>query len=184
MDYQERIINHYVKIWNAEPKFHFWSLGPAEELPYDFRVLEFAPTQMRTMWTYATCCMSQSNDANKIELHIFSSKQNTGLIELLTVVAHYHRTGSKLDLNHTVNFGRAWQDDSNCEFGFISLPYLDGPAVENMSTMENSSLKCYWLIPITKAEVEYKKKQGVEALELLFEEKEIDYLNVQRSSLI
>jgi hypothetical protein len=37
---------------------------------------------------------------------------------------------------------------------------------------------------ITKQERDYKIEQGWEALEQLFEDKEVDYLNPQRKSLV
>ena len=40
------------------------------------------------------------------------------------------------------------------------------------------------LIPITAAERNYKKENGVEALETLFEEHSLDYLNPSRASLV
>ena len=185
MDYQDSIIRHYENNWNTSPKIYYWDKGPSNELPYDFRVLEFSPNKERKMWTYATCCMSQKHDKEMIELHIFSAKQDDTLIELLTAIAHYHRTSSHLGLNHSVNFGRPWQDNSKCEYGFISLPYMDGPKLENLKIEENHSfLKCYWLIPITKAEVEYKKEYGVAALENLFEEKKFNYLDSKRLSVV
>ena len=41
-----------------------------------------------------------------------------------------------------------------------------------------------WLIPITANERDYKKEYGVEALETLFEENSLDYLNPLRASLV
>ena len=139
------------------------------------------------MWTYATCCMSQQSDPNKIELHIFSSKKDTSIIELLTVTAHYHRTAHLLGLNHTVNFGRPWQDSSKCEYGLISLPYVDGPELENYELSDggiNYIIKFYWLIPVTESEISFKKKFGIEQLELKFDDEGLDYLNANRKSLI
>jgi hypothetical protein len=40
-----------------------------------------------------------------------------------------------------------------------------------------------WLIPITKAEREFKKAQGLEALEALFEKKQFNYLDPARPSV-
>ncbi len=126
--------------------------------------------------------MSDLDDENSIELHLFSNKRDESIIELLTTVAYYHKNSNKLNLWHTVNFGRGWQDNSLCEYGLISLPYLHGPYLENMY-LDHKKEKCvkfYWLIPITKAEVEYKKEFGMEALEHLFEEHSFNYLNPNR----
>ena len=82
------------------------------------------------MWTYATICMSQPDDADCLELHMFAPKLNDRMAELLVATAHYHRTGQSLGLGHSVNFGMPWWDGSSCDRGLISLPYLDGPKLE------------------------------------------------------
>lgn len=135
------------------------------------------------MWTYATCGMSQNDDNEGMELHVFSSMQNVGLIELLTTIVFYHRIEKNLGLNHTVNFGRPWQDNSKCTHGFISLPYLDGPQLENM-IYAGKPIKFYWLIPITTDELEFKKANGTEALEARFDSTNFNYLDNNRSSVI
>lgn len=183
MDYQTKIKLHYSKVWEVEPKIYYFDKGPSNELPHNFRVLEFPPHKNRKMWAYATCCMSQEMDNLGLELHMFSSKKDTEIIELLTIVAHFHRTEHNLGLNHTVNFGRPWQDESKCNFGFISLPFIDGPLLENMQ-YHSQTIKFYWLIPITKAEVEFKKENGTEALENAFEKANFNYLNPNRRSVI
>ena len=183
MDYQDSIKAHYKASWINEPNIYYLDKGPAHELPYNFRILEFQPNSITDMWIYATCCMSQEEDISGIELHLFSSKQDNTIIELLTATAHYHRTGKHLDLGHTINFGRPWQAYSSCNYGFISLPYIDGPKLENM-IYHNKTTKCYWLIPITHAEMEYKKAYGIEALEQKFEEKSFNYLDANRLSVV
>ena len=45
MDYQDSIKSHYKSNWQIEPNICYWDKGPANELPYDFRILEFPPTK-------------------------------------------------------------------------------------------------------------------------------------------
>ena len=182
-NYQTDIINHYEKIFHQNVKIHIWDKGPYEKLPNDFRVLEIPPTETKTMWTYATCCMSQPEDSIRVELHIYSSKKEESIIELLTALAFYHRVTNKIGLNHTVYFGRPWQDSSKCEYGFVSLPYIDGPTLEDFNS-PNGLIKFYWLLPVTEAEVNYKKKFGTEALESKFDEPAFNYIDPNRASVI
>ncbi len=185
MDYQNSIIQHYTGFWKKNPSFYYWSEGPVTDLSPVFRVLEFPPNDIHKMWTYATCCMSNMNDPNPVELHLFSSVQDTSLTELLTIVAHYHKTGSPINLDHTINFGRPWQNRSKCEYGLVSLPYLDGPELENFELSDKQkTVKFYWLIPITKNEVEFKKLNGIEQLEQEFDNKEFNYLDPLRESVV
>jgi hypothetical protein len=184
MTYQEKIINHYQRTWQNKYSLYLLDKGPINRLPLDFRVLEFPPSEKRNMWTYATCCMSNKEDTSPIELHIFSSFRDEGLIELLTAVTFFHRNTSLLGLNHTVNFGKSWQKESLCKYGFISLPFLDGPELEDLHLKyENKMVKFYWLIPVTEREVNFKISNGVVALEEEFD-KGLDYLNHTRESLV
>lgn len=184
MNYEEIITDHYCNTWNNKPSILKWKLGPVNELPNNFRILEFSPNNNRKMWTYATCGMSQKNDSSKIELHIFSDKQDPKIAELLTSIVHYHRNDNSLNLNHSINFGKPWQDNSPLQYGFISLPYLDGPELEILNLKKDGMVKFYWLIPISKKEALYKKKYGADSLEDLFEKKQLNYLNPQRKELV
>ena len=181
--HKERVISHYESCWAARGTEVPPPEGRRHELPADFTVLEFAPRDDRRMWTYATCCMSQPTDSRPLELHIFSPYQSAEPVEILTAVAHYHRTGSPLDLGHTVNFGKPWINESECEYGLISLPYLDGPKLENLTLPDGTVVKFYWLIPVTRQEVEYKKAHGLDALEERFEEAGFNYLDPHRPSV-
>jgi hypothetical protein len=173
---------HYEAFWGPATAVVAWPAGPAAELPPDFHVLEFPPGT-RKRWTYATCCMSQPSDAKGIELHLLSPVQHGGHIELLTAVAHYHRTGRSIGLGHTVNFGRPWFPNSACDHGLLSLPYLDGPALERCE-LPGETVHCLWLIPITAAEVEFAVAGGLERLEQRFEAGKLDYLDPERRSLV
>ncbi len=105
------------------------------------------------------------------------------IVELLVVTAHYHRTSEPLDLWHTVKFGRPWLQGSTCSHGLVSLSYLDGPSLEDL-TFQNKSIKFYWLIPISSLEVQYKVEHGIEALETAFEIASLNYIDLMRSSVV
>lgn len=183
LDYKKYIIEHYVSVWGDIFQTRTWEKGPASDLGEDFCVLEFAPTESRNMWTYATCGMSNYENEHKVEIHLLSLDKDESHVELLTAIAHYHNFGHQLGLWDTVNFGRPWENGSNCSYGFISLPYLDGPGLETLNLKEFKSVKFYWLIPVTESEVDFKKKYGVERLEESFEENHFNYLDPRRKSL-
>jgi hypothetical protein len=185
LESSQSIASHYISCWQNQPAIKRLDRGPFWELPTSFCVLEFAPTSSREIWTYATCGMAQPSDNEPLELHLFSRHQDDLHVELLTVVAHFHRTANPLHLGDTVNFGRPWMLGSACEYGLISLPYLDGPALENFRSAQfQNTVRFLWLIPITRAEREYKIAQGIEALEQRFEHAALNYIDPSRRSVI
>ena len=182
MDYSQDIRKHYSEFW-GEFTEHKFIRGPINELPVGFKILKFFPNNKRNMWTYATCGMSNNSDVNAIEIHMFSSVEHDFLIELLTIIAHYHVTGGNLGMGHTINFGCPWYKESNLEYGLLSLPYLDGPVFENYN-IESRIIQFLWLIPITENEKNYKKQEGLEASEQKFEEVKFNYLDPYRESVV
>jgi hypothetical protein len=129
--------------------------------------------------------MSQPNDESPTELHLFAGSQSVEHVELLTVIAHYNRTGSRINCGDSVNFGRPWIKGATSNFGLISRPYLDGPNLETLKDPDIGRLiHCLWLVPITQTEVEYKKLHGTAALEQKLEEAGFNYLDAHRQSVI
>ena len=177
------IAEHYDRCWRSRGEAWQWLKGPHDDLPSGFTVLRIAPSPSRAMWTYATVCMSQESDDAGLELHLFSPVATPAHVELLTVIAHYHRTWAELGCGHTVNFGRPWLPGSACTHGLISLPYLDGPTLELLER-DGRTIRFLWLIPITVEEVAFKKERGLEALERRFEEAGVDYLDPLRRSVV
>ena len=182
--YCDVVAAHYERVWGRVATKRELEKGPTGELPEGFCILEFSPDQRRDMWTYATCGMATTADEDPMELHLFSPVQAEELVELLTVVAHYHRTGARLSVGHTVNFGRPWLPGSRCMFGLISLPYLDGPDLEVLRIRPlRRDVRCLWLIPITAREVEFKKQRGIQALEDLFQGLNVNYVDPLRADV-
>ncbi len=175
---------HYQRAWSTIDMVHCLldkeDIRPGME---GFSVLEIPPHGSMLLWTYATCGMSKPEDKAPLELHLYSRTQDEGHIELLTAIANYHITGAPLGLWHTVNFGRPWMPGSQCDYGFISLPYLDGPRLE-VRELGPVTVRFLWLIPMTFAEREYKREHGAEALEALFDQGGFDYSDPARPSLV
>lgn len=183
-EYTVKLKQHFETYFGATGKPLMLDKGPKEKLHPDFFVLELPPNKRHSMFCYCTVGMSADRlDDNKIELVVYAPKPDISLVELLTYCASYHRNKLPLNIHHTVNIGQPWLDDSKCDHAFISLPYLDGDDLE-LFNFEGNSIHCYWLIPITEKERDYKIENGCEALEQLFEERQLDYLNPNRSCLV
>jgi hypothetical protein len=157
--------------------------GPMKQAVADFRVLKFQLSSKRRLLTFATRGMSDMSDAEKLECFIFSPEPDNSLCELLTVLAWYHRTGARLGLGHTVNFGRPWLPQSLCSYGLFSLPYLDGPELEWLDS-DGIETRFLWLIPITLQERDFKMRFGLDALESRFESAQFDFGNPYRQSIV
>lgn len=184
IDYCEALVKHYEKHFQMSGNIKKLRKGPIEKLNPEFFILEIPPNIRFAAWTYLTVGMSLNrNDENLIECFVYSPVQSDRMVELLTINASFHKNVSALNLHHTVNIGETWFNESICDHGFISQPYLDGEEFENFA-YKNNVFKIYWFIPISEPERDYKVKYGCEALEVLFEENELDYLNPERKSLV
>jgi len=180
--YTEDIISHYERHWSQAVEQLRLDTGPIHQLPADFHIGIYERTSK--MFAFATVSMSLASDESRLELHTLAnhpSLQKAAIVEVMTSVAHYHRTGRALGVGHTVNLGRGIIPGSACEYGLISLPYLDGP---NLEWMDEPRVRFLWLVPITAREVSYKKEHGLEALETRFEESRFDYLDPFRDSVV
>ncbi len=134
LDWTDAIRCHYEKHWKVPGKVSSLPPGPIGQVLPSFKVLEFPRHPGRSLWTYATVGMSLPSDERHIELHMFTQIRSESNAMLLAMAAYYHRTGEQLGLWHTVNFGCPWLALSECTCGLISLPYLDGPALEDLET--------------------------------------------------
>jgi hypothetical protein len=167
--YIETLRQHYETYFGKTGKQLKLDYGPTEKLHADFHILELTPNDRHSTFCYCTVGMSVDRvDENLIELVLYSPRPDNSIIELLTFCASYHRNKLPLNIHHTVNIGQPWLDSSKCAHGFISLPYLDGEQLE-LFNFDRHTIHCYWFIPITEKEPNYKIENGCEALERLFE---------------
>ncbi|MFJ8035988.1 suppressor of fused domain protein [Streptomyces sp. NPDC096032] len=79
--------------------------------------------------------------------------------------------------------GRGWMTP-RCDHYLISLPYPYGPDFEVCAWDETAHARILWLLPITKAEKDYRREQGLEELESLFDERAINPVDPQRPSVV
>jgi hypothetical protein len=178
MTYYEALEKHYESRWGAAIEKAAPPSGPRTgDFDPNFRVLVFKGAGW---WRYATCGMATK--AGPLELHLVARDPDPRHVEMLAITAHYHLSAT-LGIGQTVNFGRPWLPGSTCDHGLISTPHLDGPKLENFAVNEYSA-KCLWLVPITKAERNFKKRHGLEALEHRFDQVKPDYLRAVRSSVV
>jgi len=182
--YTDELRRHYESFYGVGGDKVTWDIGPTHKLHPEFFILELGPSKRHQMWTYATVGMSlDRDDENLIELITYSRERDKSRIELLTVSASFHRNFAPLNLHHTVVVGQLKDSNTTCDHGFISIPYIEGEELEIIN-INGQQIHCYWFIPITEKEKNFKIEFGCDALEDLFEGKQFDYLDKDRKSLV
>jgi hypothetical protein len=182
--YNTALEQHYDSIWHCHDNLKLFDAGGRiKTINQDFKILEIMPDTARPVWTYATLGMAGEDGDADIELHVFSDIKNIRWVEILESIAYFHLTEVRFGISHTVNFGVEVIKGSDLTHGLISLPYIDGPKLQDFS-YGIQKVSCFWLIPITESELQYKKKYGLEELERLFEKSAFSYSDPMRSSVI
>ncbi|PKW05985.1 Suppressor of fused protein (SUFU) [Streptomyces sp. 1222.5] len=162
--------------------------GPIAERVPDFRVFRVHPNRPGGWWVYVTsgCWAATQQDGHGTEFFLAAPRDEWLNLESVSMNAYYHcgPNHQRLDVGHTVPIGRPWLDDSRCDHYLISLPYPYGPDYEVCAWDDTAHARILWLLPITKAEKDYRREQGLEALESLFDERAIDPVDPQRPSVV
>ncbi|KPI23607.1 hypothetical protein OV320_0554 [Actinobacteria bacterium OV320] len=150
-------------------------LGPERrDAAPDLRVLVVGPGPRSDSWAYVTagCWAAMEKDGHGLEFVMTAHVRDRRFIELMAMIAYYHCGGHQLDLEHSMPIGEPWVPGSTCDHLLISLPYLHGPDLEHCPVPEGHA-RILWTLPVTTAEIEFRRRHGHEALEQLFDEAEI-----------
>ncbi|MEU4040138.1 suppressor of fused domain protein [Streptomyces collinus] len=134
------------------------------------RVLVVAPGPRSDSWAYVTagCWASAAHDGHGLEFVMTTHVRDQRFIELMAMIAYYHCGGHRLDLEHSMPIGEPWVPGSSCDHVLISLPYLHGPDLEHCPLPQGHA-RILWALPVTTAEIEFRRRHGHEALEQLFD---------------
>jgi hypothetical protein len=166
----------------------FWKVGPILKTLPQFKVFEIEPGPKNNLWTYVSSGAQQASPSEGLlEFMIIAPSKNARHVELLAMTAYYHADPQRrLGLGHTFPIGESWLPGSRCDHFLVSLPYPYGPELETWQTPDEPYCHGHilWLLPITRAEREYKVLQGLEALEQRFEQMGIEYWQVDRKSVV
>jgi len=99
------------------------------------------------------------------------------------MVANLHADARyRLKVGSTVSIGRPWMEGAVADHLLVSLPYPYGPALERCELGERH-IRYLWLVPITAAEANLARSQGLEALERLLERGDVNVVSPKRRSL-
>jgi hypothetical protein len=166
-----------------------WTLPPGKPTNIrNFRVLELEPTDRTepTLYVSNGMWLVPTNEEARYEFIIFAPKKNAAHIETLNMLSSFHEAENFVVApGEIINLGRPWTDSSSCDHLLVSLPYLLGPEFEFCDVLNGELyIRFLWLMPITEKEAEYGRKFGIEKLEAIFENNEIDVLNFSRKSCV
>ena len=184
----EEIRKHYQRVWGASrvSDVH-WTPGPlASRLP-SLHIAKVEPSPAEPFWTYATIGAWEASRDEKHNLEFVAVARTDAPIVLIRLgqIAFYHAGGpeSRLGIGHTVPIGEGWTDGSPLDHFLVSLPYLWGPRLEDC-VLSDRHIQVLWVLPIHDSERQYIADRGLDALERLFEERAIDYLDPFRPAVV
>ena len=162
-----------------------WTEGPVAQQMPGLRIVAMEPPT-RKPWVYVTVGASDINHGASYGTEFFLLRSfERHHVELLSLVTYLHRDSAHhLSVGHTMNLGRPWEAKSKCDRLLVSLPYVTGPSFEYLHVSESKHVRFLWIIPITPAEESYRHQLGLDALEKLFEERAIDFVDPKRPSVV
>jgi hypothetical protein len=161
--------------------------GPIHENVPNLHIIRLSPAADEEGWLYVTAGLWDAiqREGHGLEFILLAPQASDVHTETLTMVAFYHATGGEyeLDLGHTMPIGRPWLPGATCDHLLVSLPYPWGPDLEECP-LSGGHARILWLLPITKAERDFKVANGLEALEQRLEAEAIIPADPQRASVI
>lgn len=179
------IREHVERFWPDQSHEEFsWELGPIEDQVPGFRVRRVAPLGPSEPWVYLTIGASSVAEGGAKEFFLLAPSESPRHIETLAMVASFHADSRyTLQLGNTIDIGRPWAEGSAADHLLVSLPYPYGPALE-ICEISEPTVQILWLVPVTKAEVNFAAANGVEELEQLLDASGIDVASSTRRSLV
>jgi hypothetical protein len=182
------ILDHYRRFWGRArvEEVHWTPEHMASRLP-DFHIAKIRPPEPNGMWVFATigAWRATAADDHGLEFVAVARSEAAAVLNRLAMTAYYHAgpPENRLGVGHTVSIGEGWIDGSPLEALLVSLPYLWGPKLEHCQ-LPDRHIQVVWLIPISEAERDYVRLNGVDALEQRFEDTSFDYLDPFRPSVV
>ena len=161
-----------------------WTTGPLLQILPDFKVVAVAPGPKCNLWTYLSLGAWEIAHCptHRHEFFIIAEEPDPSHVETLAMLTYYHRN-HRLGLGHTLPNGRPWLPESTLDHFLISLPYTFGPDLEEFA-FRDVEVQVLWALPITESEKRFRHDKGLEDLEVLFEENELDYWNPLRAPVV
>jgi hypothetical protein len=160
------------RVYSRVPTYHLIVVRPAE--PGDG-------------WLYVTsgCWAATQREGHGIEFIVWGTEDRAEhrWAQMMTAWYHSGPPTDRLGLGHTLPIGEPWLPGSRCDHLLVSLPYPWGPDLE-ICDWPGGHIQLLWLLPITRAERDFKAEHGLEALESKLEDAAIIPTDPHRPSVV
>jgi hypothetical protein len=178
---------HLEAFWPGSSVAAFeWTLGPVGISLPGFRVLRVSPTANGQPWVYVSSGAAKVKTAHgeRYEFFLTAPQESPAHIETLAMVSHFHADPAYgLHLGKVIDIGRPWVNESELDCLLVSLPFPYGPKLERC-TLSGKAVRLLWLLPIRRAEADFARRNGADALEQQFDRAAINYLDIHRPSVV
>ena len=182
----DRYLEHIRSSWPSERlESRRFERGPLHAVLPDIVFVSIAPQNpFADPWVNATCGLQEAG-APSTEVFLLSAEDDSdNATEILAMVAYFHADPRyRLHVGEVIDIGRPWQPDSALDHLLVSLPYPYGPKLEWMGP-EGSSTRFLWLLPISRAEAERVRSEGLEAFEQSMDDAGVDTIDPFRSQVL
>lgn len=181
----EALDGHIAAFWSENRRtIHTWDRGPILDQIPGFHVVRIAPKTREEAWVYASVGASVAYPVGGLEFFIMSPIATDRHIETLAMVAHFQSFDAhRLNIGSTVNLGQPWMGTSECDHMVVTLPYPFGPALEVAPEAANGA-RFYWLVPISKTEASFIRRDGFEEFGNLIEASQVDVIDPLRPLVV
>lgn len=184
----KRLAKHIREHWPENAmNFFTWELGPIQVSLPNFSVIRITPNNLHEPWVYIShgAWEVDSEPDYSMEFIITSPVEDPQHIETLAMVANFHADPVyQVHWGKSIDIGWAWLEGAKCNHLLVSLPYPFGPKLGTCDVSESLKVRYFWLLPITKAENKFLNEAGLEFLEQKFDEVGIEYLDINRASVV
>ena len=184
-DYASRIHDHVHSFFSGHVAHREdFGKGPIQSMIPGFHVIALEPGPKSEVWTYVSVGSGffEHDGIQRLEFLITADEPSDKHTERLAMTAFYHHTET-LGLGHTFPLGEPWLPESTLDHALISLPYPFGQDLEVFCS-DGDHVHFYWVLPITAKESAFRHANGLEALESIFSETQMNYTDDQRASVV
>jgi len=183
---RQRALEAHVASWFPHEWEEFsWQDGSIASRFPEFRVAR-GRASPESSWCYVTLGAWQAtrDDHHALEFFLLSPRPTAYHVETLAeLTLQCADADPKPGLGAVIDTGRPWIEDGVADHFFVTLPYPFGPEFEDV-LLDDLHVRILWLLPITKTEADFLRREGIDAFEELAESSGVEFADPRRPSLV